>query len=228
MKVFLTFFSLLLFSLNTYAAKGTHGMVLFGKEQLMAYHLPMFHKMHAKQVVIHYTLPLELKEKIQSYEGNHLLTFVPEPFDLDLFLAEPHPLKGDVYLGHFEKDGEVIMTGVTLENTNVLYQQDLIKPQGLVNYYAFFGTPSDLYQVHLLDGGLPVDHIIKASVETSTPLNSYLFYGIKTSSPDLLNENDVSTVEIKYQGHCRLRVCPTITKKINVTSEKTYFKDDVM
>ncbi len=230
MKVLLTFLALSLFSANTYAAKATHGMVLFGKEHLMAYHLPMFHKIHAKQVVFSYTLPQLLKDQLLSYQ-DALLTFVPEPFDLDAFLAAPHPLKGDVYLGHFEKDGELVMSGVTLENVYVQYNKPLKKPEGLENHYVFFGTQTDLYQVHLIDGGLPVDHILKASTTAKPWEFEHLigwFSKPKSSSPELINEGETWTVTISYETHCRLHDCPTITKKLEVTSERTYFKDDVM
>ena len=234
MKGLLSFVFLFLISFKSFAVEATHGMVLFGQEKLMAYHLPMFHKIHAKQVVLEYTLSEELKKKLLSYsEGNKLLTFVPAPFDLEAFLLKPHPLTGDVYLGHFEKDGEMVMEGVTLLNVKILYQRGLVKPQGTLNHYAFFGTPSDLYEVHLLDGGLPVDHIAKASIDTTNVSNVSLAHSAlnsftKTESTDLLNDKDVSVVELYYEIPCRRRLCDTITKKLEVTTEKTYFKDDVM
>lgn len=200
----------------------------------MAYHLPMYHKIHAKQVVLEYTLPESLKAKLLSYTSEgQLLTFVPAPFDLEAFLLKPHALTGDVYLGHFEKDGEVVMEGVTLDDVKVLYQRSLIKASGQMNHYLLFGTPSDLYEVHLLNGGAQVDHIVKASVDTSnaTVVNlakEAIHSWYPVLSKELLNEQDVSTVELFFEVPCRRRLCDTITKKLDVTAQKTYFKDDVM
>lgn len=194
----------------------------------------MYHKVHNKQVVLQYTLPEELKTKMLSQVGEGLfLTFVPAPFDLEAFLLKPHALSGDVYLGHFEKDGVMIMEGVTLENVKVLYQQALVKANGLNDHYALFGTPSDLYEVHLLDGGLQVDHIVKASIDTTDISTVGLVHQAmnslaKTESTGLLNDLETSVIELFFEPTCNRRFCPTISKKLSVKSEKTYFKDDVM
>ncbi|AUN97177.1 hypothetical protein C0V70_03440 [Bacteriovorax stolpii] len=234
MKVLISFLFLCLLSFHTYAVEATHGMVLFGQEKLMAYHLPMYHKIHNKQVVLEYSLSAELKTKLLSHmtEGQ-FLTFVPAPFDLEAFLLKPHALVGDVYAGHFEKEGVVVMENVTLDNVKVLYQRTLIKPNAQANHYLLFGTPSDLYEVHLLNGGLQVDHILKASVNASDLATVNLTnYAMNTYSPviseELLNDKEESSIELFYEVPCRRRHCDTVTKKLKVTAEKTYFKDDVM
>ena len=78
-----------------------------------------------------------------------------------------------------------------------------------------------------------MDHIVKATVDTSnaTAVNLakeaiHSLYPVL--SQELLNEQDVSTVELFFEVPCRRRLCDTITKKLDVTAQKTYFEDDVM
>jgi hypothetical protein len=197
LKALFIFISLTVFSLNAQATLGTHGMVLFGQEKLMAYHLPMFHKIHAYQVIFEYALPNLEKEQILTLLKNQtLLTFVPHPFDLEKFMLNPHPLKGDLYNGHFEKDGVIAISGITLENPKITYKAAITKNNGKAKEtYKLVGTPIDLYLVHLLDGGTHVDQIVKININPAQENSIYNAYRVinenltfETSGLALLNQ----------------------------------------
>lgn len=249
MKAIMTVLALALISLNTWAIDATHGMVLFGSEKLMAYHLPMFHNIHAKQVVLEYTVPEKLKAKLLSIQTEDFLTFVPEKFDLEKFLVRPFPLKGDVYKGHFEKDGELIISDVTLENITIIHARNLTKVKYIgSDRYKLVGTPTDLYLIHLLDGGKHVDHIIKATINTVLNdavklTNKAITAGYNlVSESGLLKDDSVSTMYLPLTGMMNPRdpACyPLITRACKIWSYeenneleimvgKTYFTDDVM
>lgn len=163
MKVLLNLILLSFLSSSAYAIEAIHGMVLFGQDKLMAYHLPMFHKIHSKQIVLELVTSPELKTELSERQQNgELLTFVPVPFDLEKFLASPHALTGDIYLGHFEKDGVVIHESITLNVKEILMNENLTKNNGSgLNNYRLVGTEKDAYALHMLDGGTHQDQIFK-------------------------------------------------------------------
>lgn len=235
MKALFTFLLLSLVSFNSYAINATHGMVLFGEEKLMAYHLPMFHNIHAKQVVLEYTLPEEVKNKLLSYQNDDFLTFVPAPFDLEKFLLQPFPLKGDVYKGHFEKDGELVMSDVTMENIEVLYKYGITKNSDAKDVYRLFGTTSDLYEVHILVDGIEKDHIAKAQIDTKNLeqvllANRVLQYGYSVETyTGLLSDGSESVIGLPFEiPACNRRWCGSSYKHLKIKTEKTIFSDDVM
>ncbi len=246
MKALITFLALSLFTFNTYAMNATHGMVLFGKEKLMAYHLPMFHKVHAYQVIFEYEVSADLKEKIMAAGKDTYLTFVPAPFDLEKFIANPHPIKGDIYSGHFEKDGVVIYSDVTLENPKMIYQAGIIKPMPRgtgINNYKLVGTPGDLYAVHLLDGGTQMDQIFKGEVNLESALQVKLTqkainenYLISSYNYELLKEGDLGTIPFDSaidmkDPNCYprvLRSCHIYYHELQVKLPNLYFTDSVM
>lgn len=175
MKVLLNLILLSILTSSAYAIEATHGMVLFGQQKLMAYHLPMFHKIHAKQIVLELEISPELKAELSERQNNgELLTFVPVPFDLEKFLVSPHSLKGDIYLGHFEKDGTVIHESITMNVKEILMNEKLTKNNGSgLNNYSLVGTEKDAYAIHMLDGGIHQDQIFKV-VGPSLHLKSYM------------------------------------------------------
>ncbi|MBC7428464.1 MAG: hypothetical protein H7336_07630 [Bacteriovorax sp.] len=250
MKALVTFLIFCLISLNSYAAVATHGMVLFGHQKLLAYHLPMFHKVHAHQVVFEFTVPEEVRAKIiAAYGVDNFLTFVPDPFDLEKFLVAPHPLKGDIYSGHFEKDGVVIMNDVTLETPKIIYQGGLIKENGnSTENYILAGTPFDLFLIHLLDGGKQQDQIVSAKIEVWS--HDYVLLAQRAidsnakleSSTGLLKYNEINKVELPLLGimnkkdpacypmvrrDCKIYDYPA-GNELEVITQKDYFSDSVM
>ena len=238
MKVIISFLLLSLISFSSYAIDATHGMVLFGQEKLMAYHLPMFHKIHAFQVIFEYEVSTQLKEKLLSAGQSNYLTFVPAPFDLEKFLENPHVLKGDVYSGHFEQNGTLILSNITLENPKLIYQAAIKKPVPRGNgieEYKLVGTPSDFYAVHLLNGGQKMDQIFKLDISTAqtklaqTALDKN--YHLSSFGYELFKEDDQASIFIidKDNPNCHpfvLRSC--IQKELEIKLQNLYFADSVM
>ncbi len=241
MKGLMIFFAVSIFSLNVYAINATHGMVLFGTDKFMAYHLPMYHKIHAYQVLIEFDVASAIKEKIKDLEKDSYLTFVPEPFDLEKFIAKPHPLKGDVYLGHFEKDGVVMMSDVDLVNPVILYASGIKKPlpRGTgINDYKLIGTPKDLYAVHLLNGGDQMDQIFKVHGSSSELAQKAIDKNVLLQSTgyELFKEGDSGTIYFdanidRNDPNCQpiiLRSCKISYDWLRLDLFKIYFSDSVM
>ncbi|MGZ3787035.1 MAG: hypothetical protein ACXVLQ_00850 [Bacteriovorax sp.] len=227
MKVLLTFAFLLLSSFDLLAVEAVHGMVLFGKDNLYAYHLPMFHQIHNKQVVLTFDVQDEIKQKILKLEDSDYLTFVPAPFDLDKFIAEPFDLKGDLYSGHFEKGGTIVLEGITLARPVIVYQSQLASPNKGPEIYSLFGTKNDAYAIHLINGGSAIDQIAKLKAIGGSDID----WAIKTGS---LWSKSLIQVDQDFSistppGRCPSRLCGMpgdLLAKFKVDS--IYFEDSVM
>ncbi len=242
MKAFITFLAISLFTLNAYAVNATHGMVLFGKEKLMGYHLPMTHGVHAYQVIFEYEVPEDMKEKILAAGEDDYLTFVPEPFDLVKFIASPHAITGDIYKGHFEQEGVLLFSNVTLNNPKLQYAVNIKKPlpQGNdFNSYKLAGTATDLYLIHLLDGGSKVDQIFKATLKNATPIDLELAqnairFGINNIGSKLFKVYDEAVFFVDLIDRHDPKCYPLITRACQATKilkldlPELYFTDSVM
>ncbi len=227
MKVIITLLATCLFSLNSFAVDAIHGMVLFGKEKVYAYHLPMFHGIHNKQMVLTFELSKAVKDQIVNLQDAQVVTFVPAPFDLEKFITTPFDLTGDVYSGHFEQDGVLVMSGVTLVNPKIEYLKDLIQPTGTTGEtYKVFGTKNDSYALHLINGGKALDQIFKL-----TTLDAYDFdYAIayKNLTASELHLGNVYTISTP-PGKCPSRNCGNPGQDLATFKvESKYFSDTIM
>lgn len=234
MKLLLQILFLSLLSLKVQAIEATHGMVIFGEEKILAYHLPMFHKVHAYQVVLELKLNDTLKTELSALQQKgELVTFVPTPFDMDKFLANPHSLKGDFYLGHFEKDGQLIHENISVDVVKTIYQKPIRIETATraLDDYILVGSSKDLYAIHLLNGVYHQDHIVKLKAMTSLWNVRYLNEAISNNktlkfSKSIIEQGDVFKFEFLFQGHCRLEECPR-TVMISGEVEKIIFNDHV-
>jgi hypothetical protein len=231
MKVLFTLLALLtlLISHNGNAAVAVHGMVIFGKENLYAYHLPMFHKVHNKQMAISFDVSADVKKQITEAEDSKYLTFVPAPFDLDKFIAQPFELKGDVYSGHFEKDGIVILHDVLIKNPKIVFLQELktADPENKTMDYALVGTVNDIYAIHVINGSQALDQIYKLTTINASDFETAKNYHYLQSyqSLNLQDEYSVTTPP----GHCPSRLCGQPGYELaSFKVESLYFEDSVM
>lgn len=227
MKVLITLLATCLFSLSAMAVDATHGMVLFGKDKVYAYHLPMFHKVHNKQMVLTFDLSKAVKDQIVNLQDAQVVTFVPAPFDLEKFIAAPFDLTGDVYSGHFEQDGVLVISGVTLVNPKIEYLKELVQSQGsAIETYKVFGTKNDTYALHLINGGMANDQIFKLiTLDADNFDNAIAYKNLETSALKLGNVYTISTPP----GKCPSRNCGdpgTVLATFKVESK--YFSDTIM
>lgn len=233
MKVLLTFLFLIFSSIQIEAAEAFHGMVIFGKDKLYAYHLPMFHHVHNKQMVLTFEVPQNVKNVITKFQDDNYLTFVPSMFDLDKFIANPFALTGDLYAGHFEKKGVILLKDITLLNPQIVYLNTISKDSNnesgaKLELYKFFGTSSDIYALHLINGGEEIDQIFKLTPTKGNAVNiENVIHYRNLSNYKLLELNlqyDVSDLS------CRTRLCDEDSGKNLATfkTEALYFEDQVM
>lgn len=101
-----------------------HGMLVVGEKAIFLSHLPLFHSPHDYQVILEARLP-EAARKAYAEDrratGERVYTVVPEPFVLPEQVQGRRPFKADLYRGHFERGGQAILEGVTVEIVRVVH-----------------------------------------------------------------------------------------------------------
>jgi hypothetical protein len=152
------------------SAYGVHGMVLFGRSQMYASHLPLFRSPHDWQVVLALD-PADADvgaadEVRQQVATGRLTTLEPRPFDL--LRVSPHaaqPLSqvvGTVYRGHFERGGVPIASGVRFDirATLVFSRVRPEAPETDAPRWFAFGSGEETYLLHALGPRPEIDTIV--------------------------------------------------------------------
>lgn len=162
-----------------------HGMVLFGKSNTYASHLPMFHPPHDRQLIMKISLldfprnnTVRLYQKLNAVSGQ-MFTLLPVALDLDQVMnREKTGFQASLYKGHFEKGGQLL--GVVMVNVEKLIlaaKLNSLAPEE--HQYLIFGEKGEYFAAHIINGKPSYDSIL--AVEAP--------YRLKT-------------------GICRLRYCP--------------------
>jgi hypothetical protein len=142
-----------------------HGMVIVGTGKVYLSHLPMFHSPHDYQVITEVALSgagLETYLKSQAQTKGALHTLVPQAFVLPQMMEHPTPFKADIYLGHFERGGEIVASDVTVTIQKVLYFKkfDPTAPTPRLSQLVVFGNSEELFAAHLITAKPDFDQII--------------------------------------------------------------------
>lgn len=157
----------------------THGMVVFGKSQTYASHLPMFHSPHDYQLVLKIKLsdPLPKVSAVQQYKllqekGESLFTIAPDVMDLtEIMSGKKTQFGATLFVGHFEKDGKELGP-VTVDIESIVFQKKLNpqQPTSGLSSYLIFGTSFETFMIHLIAGKPSFDWISQVSFpETKGP-----------------------------------------------------------
>lgn len=164
---------LLLFSLGLLAnPPATHGMVVFGDDDVYFHHLPMYHAPHNYQAIFRVDLDRDGQAVYEAVKGHFekqgevaLFTFFPKQFLLTDLIDRPGGIIGSLYLGHFEQDGRELIQDVTAQVLQVMYAEEMPHSDDMSNIpmeYLMLGTPKAQYMIHLIRNGAPnYDHIVQ-------------------------------------------------------------------
>ncbi len=155
-----------------------HGMVIFGKEKVYAYHLPMFHSPHNYQVILEIQFDkqtmLDLRRDQELNPEHATYTIEPEKFVLPEMISQPRPFKVNIYRGHFERGGVKVFSEVTTQIVEVLYANmlDPLAEKSETLKYLLFGNSREQYAVHLLTNKPDFDQLLRVSFDPSLVGNS--------------------------------------------------------
>ncbi len=142
-----------------------HGMVLFGKANVYASHLPLFRQPHLYQAVLELQLPrfvhkLYLRAQAANPDTT-LFTLVPEPFALLDKYKTGQQFYAVLHQGHFERGGQKISDTFLVKVKSVLLLRQLnpYDSDTLRSYYLI-GTRAEAFLVHHIDRQPSYDHIV--------------------------------------------------------------------
>ena len=131
---------------------GVHGMLLFGDEPVYLSHLPMFQPPHNFQVLLEVALPPDVLAVYRSDRhvapADEYYTFEPETFDItELTNGKRTAFNGEIFRGHFEREGRSIASDVTVTVTTVVHFAELdvaatADADGSTLRYLCFGRPA--------------------------------------------------------------------------------------
>lgn len=148
---------------------GTHGMVLFGEHEQYVSHLPLFYTPHDYQVIVNVKLDSSTQQfyledrKIHQAE---LYTIEPDKFVLPEILNDIHSFKANLYRGHFERGGQLILQNINVEIVKIIYFKKLIQTKNTPTslHYMLFGNKQEQFLVHQILSRPEFDEILNVQV----------------------------------------------------------------
>lgn len=155
----------------------THGMLVVGEQTIYLSHLPMFgHPHHDVQAILEARFtgagsdPQAAYAEDRRTSGERMYTLKPELFVLQQ-LVTPEPgqeclceFTGELYRGHFERDGHTLLSEVTVVIDHVVhfrqFDPDAEKP--VAQHYLLFGKGEECFLAHLITRPPEFDQVVSA------------------------------------------------------------------
>lgn len=169
-----------------------HGMVIFGDNTIYLYHLPMWHGVHAWQIVLEASLDavsLELYKNDRA-KGSPLNTFSPTSFALGS-LAPGFKIKGQIFHGHFEQGGtELQQDLVSTLTVKRIVMTTPLNPNGAARatpLYRVFGSGLEWYGAHVVSHNPDFDQIVALKAVPHALTAAQLTDGISVVLPGQSN-----------------------------------------
>lgn len=146
-----------------------HGMLLFGEKAIFASHLPLFQPPHDYQVILEVRLPDDARKAYvedRRRTGERVYTLAPEPFVLPYQVQAGQPFKADLYRGHFERGGTVLLAGVTVQIRGVVHYRQLeaSRTDQARNEALLFGRGDEAFAAHLITAPPDFDQVASVAL----------------------------------------------------------------
>ena len=175
---------------------GVHNQMMVGEQTIYLSHLPMFmfepeHHEHNFQVILEVTLSgpgnaqTTYANDRRKNPGERMYTMSPEAFEM-VELDPQHPrrtaLTGDIFRGHLERGGEVIIEAATAQVVSIVYfHQFEPNAQPLAQLeYLLFGKAPDLFLAHVITRPPDFDQILGVTIKGAAPSPDDLRRGIRS------------------------------------------------
>jgi len=148
---------------------GFHGMLVLGSETIYASHLPMFNARHRYQAIWEVSFGPEGDEKYRAERrapanAGQVFTLNPtEAFRLPELTATRTSFKADVFVGHFEREGNrKILPNATVTLRKLVhfhpFKRSHRRPEALT--YHLFGSGRERFLVHWISVAPSYDQIL--------------------------------------------------------------------
>ena len=147
---------------------GSHGMVMFAaNDTLLVSHLPLYRPPHDYQIVYQIIVAPEVQQAVlNALEAETMLTVLPQNFDLSKMInALQFSMHGDIYKGHFEREGKIWLKDVMLQFERQVFLRPLTpaEPATSVQHYSAFSVDNQHFFLHHISAAPSYDQIIHIS-----------------------------------------------------------------
>lgn len=163
----------------------THGMVLIGTDHIYTSHLPMFYSPHNYQIILELTLPEKDKKRYLKDKKNHpknsTYTIQPETFVLPEMISNPRAFKVNLFRGHFERGGTLVLKGISVTIKQVIYFQKFNpdETKTLSTDFILFGNKKEQFIIHKITNKPDFDQIIEVKTNLDAFINDKKFAILK-------------------------------------------------
>lgn len=207
-------------------ARGIHGMLVFGgqhtdsqfRSPVYVSHLPMFMHPHEFQVIarVSGTAAGIYGDFVAHFGTSTIYTFKPEPFSIDeLDPSGGGPARtsiaGTLFRGHFERGGEPIGAGVSVDIEQIVHFRRFSPEDGNVRdhlRYICFGGRDLAFLAHVITAPPDFDQILAVQAGalngvSDDNLRAGLIVRVPDRSDDVttrLQEAETITAEVQDQG----------------------------
>ncbi|AWF80704.1 hypothetical protein BTJ40_07675 [Microbulbifer sp. A4B17] len=177
---------------------GVHGMALFSVEGLLiASHMPLHGGRHSHQVLLNLKakIPVEFDDLFQK---NDLISLKPERFSLDkLRNGGLNNFKGQLYKGHFERNGKPTLSPVTFEVIGQLMNKPLSREEN--GHYRLIKLQDLALLVHEIGPTPSFDQILLVSINQDLPSVVYNDSGKPLSEKNWPKSFTKAGIQLKKQ-----------------------------
>jgi hypothetical protein len=177
-----------------------HGMLLVGNQTLYVSHLPMFHAPHDYQAIAEVKLSADDGSDVQGQyvqdradTGTRVYTLVPQPGVLPQMMRDGATFRAQLYRGHFERGGTVIVDGLTVTVQKVVHfrQFDRHATAPTTATYLAFGRGDDRFLAHYIVAPPDFDQVVGVQLPDGAVDADALAAGVKLTIPAATNDQPV-------------------------------------
>jgi hypothetical protein len=178
-----------------------HGMLIFGNEKIYASHLPLFHTPHDYQIILELELEKTTKDQFVKDQQLHpeftTYSIEPEKFILPEMIKNPKPFKVNIYRGHFERGGVLVIKQITATIKQVIYFRkfDPLEIKASDTRFIVFGNSNEQFAAHHISNHPDFEQIIQVRtslLRTDKPFELILF-NLTVNSPVGVSGNVIET-----------------------------------
>ena len=168
MKALVFIFLFLTLRVNAHDHPSVHGMLVLGSEKIYLSHLPMFHSPHDYQVIMEVKLSekaMRIYQETLKESVSKVFTLVPEVFVLPEMIQRPRPFRAQLFEGHFEREGKLIVDDLEVEILRVVYFKKFnpLESRPKFGQYLLFGNTQEQFLAHIITKRPDFDQILKLS-----------------------------------------------------------------
>jgi hypothetical protein len=170
-----------------------HGMVVFGEQTIYLYHLPMWHGVHAWQIILEASMDTQSLALYQAdrVAGSHLNTFSPKSFAL----AQIKPgfkIAGTLFHGHFEQGGTPLAQGIesvlTVQRVVMIKALNPNETKRTTPMYRVFGHGTKWFAAHVASHNPDFDQVLDINPVPNLLSEANLNAGVNVQIPGGSND----------------------------------------